>query len=176
MSAQWVHYVIKHSFFYMHTILFTEHAIGASDAAVPFDLQGISEGQEGNPEVEVQQVGLEEPEGEEVECPNHEPASFVKDKPRSILSLPLLLKVYLICYIYCCIKFRSCDENLCCTLFHPCPDNSPYLGYRVRIGKLLSHALSGRSRVISRHLRDIGLCRITIVYMCYRGWNLSKLT
>ena len=86
MSAQWIHYVIKHSFFYMH--------IGASDAAVSFDLQGIPEGQEGNPEVEVQQVGLEEPE-EEVECPNHEPASFMKGKPRSILSLPLFSKVYL---------------------------------------------------------------------------------
>jgi hypothetical protein len=95
----------------MHTFLFTEHAIGASDTAVSFDLQGIPEGQEGNPEVEVQQVGLEEPEGEEVECPNHEPASFVKGKPRSILSLPLLLKVYLICYIYWCIKYRSCDET-----------------------------------------------------------------
>jgi hypothetical protein len=76
----------------MHTFLFTEHAIGASDTAVSFDLQGIPEGQEGNPEVEVQQVGLEEPEGEEVECPNHEPASFVKGKPRSILSLPLILE------------------------------------------------------------------------------------
>ena len=61
MSAQWVHYVIKHSFFCMHTFLFTEHAIGASDAAVSFDLQANPEGQEGNPEVEVQQVGLEEP-------------------------------------------------------------------------------------------------------------------
>jgi hypothetical protein len=95
----------------MHTFSFTEHAIGASDAAVSFDLQANPEGQEGNPEVEVQQVGLEEPEGEEVECPNHEPASFVKGKPRSILSLPLLLKVYLICYIYWCIKYRSCDET-----------------------------------------------------------------
>ena len=59
----------------------------------------IPNSQEGNQEVEVQQAGLEEPE-EEVECPNHEPASFVKGKPRSILSLPLFSKVYLICYIY----------------------------------------------------------------------------
>ena len=95
---------------YAH-FLFTEHAIGASDVATSFDLQVSPEGQEGNPEVEVQQVGLEEPE-EEVECPNHEPASFVKGKPRSILSLPLLPKVYLICYIYCCIKYRSCDKTL----------------------------------------------------------------
>jgi len=111
----------------MHTFLLTEHAIGASDAAVSFDLQANPEGQEGNPEVEVQQVRLEEPEGEEVECPNHEPALFVKGKSRNILSLHLFLKFYLICYIYCCIKYRSCDENLCCTLFHSCPNNLPYL-------------------------------------------------
>jgi len=78
----------------MHTFSFIEHAMGASDATASFELQVNPEVQEGNPEVEVQQVGLEEPE-EEVECPNHEPASFVKGKPRSILSLPLLSKVYL---------------------------------------------------------------------------------
>ena len=98
MSVQWVTFVIKHSFFCMHTFSFTEHAIGAWDVAASFDLQVNPEGQEGK-EVEVQPVGLEEPE-EEVECPNHESASFMKGKPRSILSLPLLLKVYLICYIY----------------------------------------------------------------------------
>ena len=95
----------------MHTFSFTEHAIGASDVAASFELQVNPDGQEGNPEVEVQQVGLKEPE-EEVECPSHEPASFVKGKPRSILSPPLLSKVYLICYIYCCIKYRSCDKTL----------------------------------------------------------------
>ena len=62
MSAQWIYYIIKHSFFYMHIFLFTEHAIGASDAAVPFDLQLNPEGQEGSQEVEVQQAGLEKPE------------------------------------------------------------------------------------------------------------------
>ena len=82
----------------MHAFSFTEHAIGASDAAASFDLQVNPEGQEGSQEVEVQQVGPGEPE-EEVEFPSHEHASFMKGKPRSILSLPLLLKVYLICYI-----------------------------------------------------------------------------
>ena len=91
MSVQWVTCVVKHSFFVVH-LLITEHAIGASDVAASFDLQVNPEGQEGCQEVEVQQAGLEEPE-EEVECPSHEPASFVKGKPRSILSLPLLLKV-----------------------------------------------------------------------------------
>jgi len=94
----------------MHIFLFVEHAIGASDVTASYELQTNPEGQEGSHEVEVQPVGLEEPE-EEVECPNHEPALFVKGKPRSILSLPLISKVYLLCYIYCCIKYRSCDET-----------------------------------------------------------------
>jgi len=58
MSVQWVNYVIKHSSFSMHTFLFIEHAIGASDATASYELQVNPEGQEGNPEVEVQQVGL----------------------------------------------------------------------------------------------------------------------
>jgi len=64
------------------------HAIGAPDATASFEPHVNPEGQEINPEAEVQQARHEEPE-EEIECPNHEPASFVKDKPRSILSLPL---------------------------------------------------------------------------------------
>ena len=65
------------------------HAIGAPETAASFELhQANPEGQKIHPEAEVQPAGHEEPE-EEVECPNHEPASFVKGKPRSILSLPL---------------------------------------------------------------------------------------
>jgi len=78
----------------MHIFLFIEYAIGAPDATASYELQVNPQGQEGNLEVEVQQAGLEMPK-EEVECPNHEPASFVKGKPRSILSLPLFSKVYL---------------------------------------------------------------------------------
>jgi len=65
------------------------HAIGASEVAAMFELERVNpEGQEVTQVTEVQPVGQEEPE-EEVECPSHEPASFVKGKPRSILSLPL---------------------------------------------------------------------------------------
>jgi len=65
------------------------HAIGAPEAAASFELNQVNhEGQEINQEVEVQLAGQEEPKGE-VECSNHETASFVKGKPRSILSLPL---------------------------------------------------------------------------------------
>jgi len=72
----------------MHMFLFIVHAIGAPETTASFELQVNPEGEEINPEVEVQPAGHEEPE-EEVECPNQEPASFVKGKPQSILSLPL---------------------------------------------------------------------------------------
>ena len=34
---------------------------------------------------------------------------------------------------------------------------------------MLSHAQTGRSRVISYHLRDIGGYQSTVGYICYRG-------
>ena len=40
---------------------------------------------------------------------------------------------------------------------------------RSRIEYMLSHALTGRSQVISYHLRDIGEYRSMVGYICYRG-------
>ena len=37
---------------------------------------------------------------------------------------------------------------------------------------MLSNAQTGRSRVISYHLRDIGVYRSTVGYICYRGKEL----
>ena len=91
MSVQWSsNHATKHSSSSsMHTFLLIVDAIGAPEAAVSFKLnQAIHDGPEITQEAEVQPAGQEEPE-EEVECPNHEPASFVKGKPWSILSLPL---------------------------------------------------------------------------------------
>jgi hypothetical protein len=65
------------------------HAIVAPEIAASFELERVNpEGPEVTQETEVQLVGPEEPD-EEIECPSHEPASSVKGKPRSILSLPL---------------------------------------------------------------------------------------
>jgi hypothetical protein len=52
-----------------------------------------------------QEVFLEDPATEEVEleCPRHEPATFVKGKPRSILSLPYFPEInfeYLCCLMH----------------------------------------------------------------------------
>jgi len=63
--------------------LLIAHAIGAPEAAALFELDQVNhEGPEITQEAEVQPAGQEEPE-DEVECPNHEPASFVKGKTRS---------------------------------------------------------------------------------------------
>jgi len=68
------------------------HAIGALETATSFELERvIPEGPEVTQETEAQPLGHEEPE-EEVECPSHEPASFVKGKPQGILSLPVNLE------------------------------------------------------------------------------------
>ena len=56
----------------------------------------ISEGEEGDQQ-EIPQAAA--PEGEEQtpeelpECPDHRPTSFLKGKPRSILSLPVFYKI-----------------------------------------------------------------------------------
>jgi len=71
-----------------HALLIV-HAIGASEVAASFELERVNhEGPVITQEAEAQPAGQEEPE-EEVESPSHEPALFVKGKPRSILSLPL---------------------------------------------------------------------------------------
>ena len=82
---------VKHSPFpRMHTFLtHCVHAIGAPETAALFELERVNpEGPEVTQEMEVQPAGPEEPE-EEVECPSHEHALFVKGKPRSISNLPL---------------------------------------------------------------------------------------
>jgi len=57
------------------------YAIGAPEVAASFELERVNpEGPEVTQETEVQPAGQEEPK-EEVGCPSHEPASFVKGKP-----------------------------------------------------------------------------------------------
>ena len=65
------------------------HAIGATEEITPVELDV-------DPQVEHQEVqhqevlGEGEPEVDHLpECPDHQPATFVKGKPRSIISLPI---------------------------------------------------------------------------------------
>ena len=64
------------------------HAIGVPEGVTLLEFEGAN--QEEEPEV---QEANEAATMEELpECPNHQPSSFLKGKPRSILSLPCFYK------------------------------------------------------------------------------------
>jgi hypothetical protein len=66
------------------------HAIGVPEGVTLLEFEGTcQEEQEAAPVQEIPTAGVEEGEGVVLECPNHEPATFVKGKPRSIISLLL---------------------------------------------------------------------------------------
>ena len=67
------------------------HAIGATEGIALVELD--AEPQEENQEVQHLEVSREgEPKADHLpECPDHQPSTFVKGKPRSIISLPILL-------------------------------------------------------------------------------------
>jgi len=71
------------------------HAIGVPEGVTLLEFEGAN--QEEEPEVqEVEEASVAE---ELPECPDHQPSSFLKGKPRSIISLPCLYKY--IEYLYC---------------------------------------------------------------------------
>ena len=64
------------------------HAIGVPEGVTLLEFEGAS--QEEEPKVqEIDEAAAEE---ELPECPDHRPSSFLKGKPRSIISLPCLYK------------------------------------------------------------------------------------
>ena len=99
-------------------------------------------------------------EGEEqtpkdlLECPDHMPTSFLKGKPRSILSLLCFIKYHLslLCLMHQVIRVDWKHLMHRTTLSR----YIPLTLCRSRIKYMLSNAQTGRSRVISYHLRDIG--------------------
>ena len=70
----------------------------------------FDEGEEGDQQEIPQAVA---PEGEEqipeelLECPNHRPTSFLKGKPRSILSLPVFYKILLESFMIDALGYKS---------------------------------------------------------------------
>ena len=67
------------------------HTIGAAEEITLVELD--SDPQEESQEVQHQEIPREgEPKADHLpKCPDHQPATFVKGKPRSIISLPILL-------------------------------------------------------------------------------------
>ena len=63
------------------------HAIGVLERVMLLEFEGASQ-----EEPEVQAIDEVAAEEELPECPDHRPTSFLKGKPRSILSLPCFYK------------------------------------------------------------------------------------
>ena len=147
------------------------HAIGATEEITLVELDVYP--QEGNQEVQHQEVFKEgEPEDDHLsECPDHQPATFVKGKPRSIISLPTLLMPPKVIRIDA-LRDRSCLETLAAyflsltrNIYH-----ESYLSPGTLI--MLSYVQTGRSRVISCHLRAIGDNLITVGYIVL-SWKIT---
>ena len=64
------------------------HAIGVPDEVMLLEFEGASQEEE----PEVQEIDKATAEEELPECPDHQPSSFLKGKPQSILSLPCFYK------------------------------------------------------------------------------------
>ena len=90
---------------YHHTVLINMNAFAISHVILmhlgsteEITLLEFNKGEEGDQQ-EIPQAAA--PEGEEqnleelLECPDHRPTSFLKGKPRSILSLPVFCKILL---------------------------------------------------------------------------------
>ena len=87
------------------------HAIGATEEITLVELD--VDPQEENQEVQHQEVpGDGDPKANHLlECPDHQPATFVKGKARSIISLPILLMSPKVTRIDA-LRGRSCLETL----------------------------------------------------------------
>ena len=76
------------------------HAIGAAEEITLVERKAVP--LEENQEAQHQQaLGEGEPKVDHLlECPDHQPATFVKGKPQSILSLPVLQNITWVLYVW----------------------------------------------------------------------------
>ena len=88
-----VHFIITFHLFCMHdSYAIHMHAIGVLEGVTLLEFeQGLPEEQQQAQEQKVQ-APEEGANAEVLECPDHQPSSFLKGKPRSILSLPCFYK------------------------------------------------------------------------------------
>ena len=112
--SQYVHSSITSSvILLMHSwdLLMHMHAIGATEEITLVELD--AEPQEENQGVQHLEVpGEGEPKADHLpECPDHQPSTFVKGKPRSIISLPILIMLLKVIRI-AALRDRSCLETL----------------------------------------------------------------
>ena len=80
--------------------------IGSTEEIMLLEFNEEEEGQQETPQAAA--PGEEEQTSEELpECPDHRPTSFLKGKPRSILSLPLFYKILLESFMFDALGYKS---------------------------------------------------------------------
>ena len=88
-----VHFIIIFHLLCMHdSYTMHMHAIGVPEGVTLLEFEPVhpeEQQQAQEPEVQTPEEGASE---EVLECPDHQPSSFLKGKPRSILSLPCFYK------------------------------------------------------------------------------------
>jgi hypothetical protein len=83
-----------HSFLYIHEIYLCIHAIGVPEGVTLLELEGALQEEEQEQSEEPEVPTSEESAVEELPgCPDHRPSSFLKGKPRCMLTQ--LLYIYL---------------------------------------------------------------------------------
>ena len=92
-----MHFIISYHpchYLCIHDILFHAHTYRIAQRSILLEFEEEAEDNQGTPQTTT-------PEGEELatdkllECPDHQPTSFLKGKPRSILSLLCFTKYHL---------------------------------------------------------------------------------
>jgi hypothetical protein len=146
----------------------------------PTGIRGNGSGGSATPAIGATGASEEVLEDVEVVYPDHTPCNFMKGKPRSIISL-LISEIQLSIYVICidALSYRCWLKTLDAYISYPCLENLPWILFRFRIEYMLSPALTGRSQVISCHLRALGIYMAWLAIFCYRGkepWINSKKT
>jgi hypothetical protein len=94
-----------HSFLCIHEIYLCIHAIGVPEGVTLLEFKGAhQEEEQEQPEEPEVPAGEGVPEEELPECPDHHPSSFLKGKPRCMLT-QLLYTYHLSTLLVYCIKW-----------------------------------------------------------------------
>ena len=96
--------VVTHAFAICYSMIMH---IGSTEEITLLELNEEEEGdQQEIPQAAAPEEEEQTPE-ELPECPDHRPTSFLKGKPRSILSLPLFYKILIESFIFDALGYKS---------------------------------------------------------------------
>ena len=75
--------------------------LGSEEEITLLEFEEVEEGNQQEDPQAIAPEGVEQNPQELPECPNHRPTSFLRGKPQSIISLPVIYKCLLRIYDWC---------------------------------------------------------------------------